>query len=148
MRALVQRVARAEIRVAGERVSRIGPGLLILLGVGPADGKEEVTRLAKKIARARIFPDERGLMNRDLEAFGGAVLIVSQFTLFADLKRGNRPGFSRAAAPERAKALYHEFIAEFEALGFEVASGHFGAEMEVELVNMGPVTLWYDTDEL
>ena len=88
MRALVQRVARAEIRVAGERVSRIGPGLLILLGVGPADGKEEVTRLATKIARARIFPDERGLMNRDLEAFGGAVLVVSQFTLFADLKKG------------------------------------------------------------
>ena len=148
MRGLVQRVSRAEVRVEGEAVGRIGKGVLVLLGVGPEDGAPEAERLARKIVNARIFPDERGRMNLDLRAAHGAMLIVSQFTLFADLKRGNRPGFTGAAHPELAEELYRTFMQLVVDEGIEVAGGRFGAEMEVELVNAGPVTLWYDTEEL
>ena len=148
MRALVQRVARAEVRVEAEVVGRIASGLLILLGVGPGDGPAEAERLATKISKVRIFPDLKGRMNLDAGAVGGAMLVVSQFTLYADLGSGNRPGFSRTAPPQQAESLYRLFVARLEGLGFEVACGRFGTEMDVELVNRGPVTLWYDTDEL
>ena len=145
MRALLQRVSRAEVRVAGESVGEIGLGLLVLLGVGPDDDAAVCETLARRVTGLRIFRDEEGRTNRSLADVGGAVLAVSQFTLYADTSRGRRPGFTGAAPAELAERLYERFAAALEELGVTVARGRFGAEMAVELVNDGPFTIWLDT---
>jgi D-tyrosyl-tRNA(Tyr) deacylase len=147
VRAVVQRVSRAAVDVAGERVGAIGVGLCILLSIGPEDDDEVARRFAGRIATLRIFPDAGGHMNLDLAAAGGAALVVSQFTLHADTSRGHRPSFIRAAAPERAAQLYEAFAAALRVLGFTVATGRFGAHMDVDLVNEGPVTLVVSSGE-
>jgi len=147
VRALLQRVTRAEVRVDGERIAGIGPGLVVLLGVGPGDDPAVADALAHKVSELRIFADADGRTNRSLLDVAGAALVVSQFTLFADTRRGRRPGFTGAAAPELADSLYERFAAALERLGLEVGRGRFGAEMAVELVNDGPFTIWLDTDE-
>jgi D-tyrosyl-tRNA(Tyr) deacylase len=131
--------------VADEVLGRISLGLVVLLGVGPDDDEPTADRLARRITELRIFDDEAGLANRSLMDVSGEVLVVSQFTLYADTRRGRRPGFTGAAAPEQAKRLYERFAAALEDLGVIVATGRFGAVMEVELVNDGPFTLWLDT---
>jgi len=148
MRALVQRVSHAQVEVSGEVVSRIGPGLLVLLGVARSDTQLELDFLARKIARLRIFNDAGGKMNLSLQDVGGSLLVVSQFTLLADAKGGNRPSYSHAARPEHALALYQAFLDACRALGLPVASGVFAAHMAIQLVNDGPVTIWLDTDTL
>jgi D-tyrosyl-tRNA(Tyr) deacylase len=145
MRALLQRVSRASVRVAGETVGAVGPGLVVLLGVGPGDDEPTGTALARRIVELRIFRDEAGRTNRSLLEVGGEVLAVSQFTLFADTRRGRRPGFTDAAPPDLANELYESFCEALEGLGVHVGRGRFGAEMEVELVNDGPFTIWLDT---
>lgn len=146
MRAVVQRVSEASVRIGGAVRASIGPGLLILLGVEPADTEEDITWLSGKLARLRIFRDEQGLMNRSVRDIGGEALVVSQFTLYASTKKGNRPSFTEAAKPEVAIPLYEAFVRRLEAdLGRPVATGEFGADMQVMLVNDGPVTLWFDT---
>jgi D-tyrosyl-tRNA(Tyr) deacylase len=145
VRALLQRASRAEVRVEEAVVGSIGEGLVVLLGVGPEDTEAIGRDLARKIAELRIFRDAEGRTNRSLIDVGGAALVVSQFTLFADTRRGRRPGFTGAAPPDLAEALYLEFAGALEALGVEVATGRFGAEMAVELVNDGPFTIWLDT---
>jgi D-tyrosyl-tRNA(Tyr) deacylase len=146
VRALLQRVSRAEVRVGEDVVGAIGPGMVVLLGVGPDDSDSVAEALARKAAELRIFRDEAGLTNRSLIDVGGAALVVSQFTLFADTRRGRRPGFTGAAPPDLAERLYLRFAAALRDLGVEVATGRFGAEMAVELVNDGPFTIWLDTD--
>ncbi len=147
MRALLQRVSRAEVRVAGEPIGRIGEGLLIVLGVGPADGEATGGSLARRIAELRIFRDPEGRTNRSLVDVAGEALVVSQFTLWADTRRGRRPGFTGAAPADQAERLYLAFAGALsEVLGRDVPTGRFGAEMEVELVNDGPMTIWLDTD--
>jgi D-aminoacyl-tRNA deacylase len=141
VRAVVQRVSKARVTVAGETVGAIGPGLLVLLGVARDDDEAAITGLAGKIARLRIFEDEAGHMNRSVLDTGGAVLAVSQFTLLADTRKGNRPSFMAAAPPERAEPLYEAFVEALRTLGLEVATGRFGRSMEVALVNSGPVTI-------
>ncbi|HEY6053429.1 MAG TPA: D-aminoacyl-tRNA deacylase [Gaiellaceae bacterium] len=140
MRAVLQRVSRAVVRVDGAPVGEIGDGLLVLLGVADGDDERAAERLAGKVARLRIF-ERDGRFDRSVLDADGAALVVSQFTLLADASRGNRPSFSDAAPPERAEPLYERFCAELNALGVEVATGRFGARMEVELVNDGPVTI-------
>lgn len=147
MRAVLQRVTRGSCTVGGELTGRIGKGLVILLGVGPQDTQAEVELLTRKIARLRIFADEAGKMNLNIADAGGAVLSISQFTLYADTRRGNRPGFSRAAPPQQARELYLAFNAALRAEGLEVQEGIFGADMQIDLCNDGPVTLLLDTDE-
>jgi D-tyrosyl-tRNA(Tyr) deacylase len=144
MRALVQRAARGEVRVAGEVVGRIGPGLVILVCAMAGDDEGRAQALAGKCARLRIFRDEAGRMNRSLLDTGGAALVVSQFTLAADTRSGTRPGFSSAAPPEAGERLYLAFVAALRGLGVHVETGAFGADMAVELVNDGPVTIWLD----
>ena len=141
MRALVQRVREASVEVAGREISRIGPGMLVLLGVASTDAAAEVERLAAKVAGLRMFEDFEGKMNLDIAAAGGAVLCVSQFTLHADVRRGNRPSFDSAAPRAIAEPLYERFCAAIEARGIACRRGVFGAEMQVRLVNDGPVTL-------
>ena len=143
MRALVQRVTEAAVHVDGALVGRCGPGLLILVCAMEGDDDSRPAAMAAKIAKLRIFRDDAGRMNRSLLDTGGSALVVSQFTLAADL-RGNRPGFSTAAAPERGAALYEAFVRELAALGIATGTGRFGAEMKVSLVNDGPVTIWLD----
>ncbi len=145
MRAVVTRVTGASVRIAGETVGEIGTGYLILLGVGPGDTKETARKLADKICNLRIFEDENGKMNRNLEQAGGAILTVSQFTLYADTS-SRRPGFSRAARPELAQPLYEYFMSCCRERGFRVEHGEFGADMQVSSVNDGPVTILLDTD--
>ena len=145
MRALLQRVTRAEVRVDEVAVGAIGPGLVILLGVGPGDDDGVADSLAGRIADLRIFRDEEGRTNRSLLDIGGGALVVSQFTLFADTRRGRRPGFTGAAPPELAERLYQRFAVALRDRGVTVATGRFGAEMAVELVNDGPFTIWLDT---
>ena len=147
MRALLQRTTGARVRVGDEVVAEIGPGLVILLGVGPEDDEAVTDELARKAAELRIFRDDDGRTNRSLLDIAGAALVVSQFTLYADTRRGRRPGFTGAAAPELAERLYLRFAESLRALGVTVATGRFGAEMAVELVNDGPFTIWLDTAE-
>lgn len=147
MRACVQRVSRASVVVEGEVCGSIGKGLLVLLGVGEDDGEAEAVKLADKIAGLRIFEDAAGKMNLALTDVGGAMLVVSQFTLFGDCRKGRRPSFTEAAAPEKADALYQRFVAEVQRRGIEVATGRFRAHMAVELVNDGPVTIILNTKE-
>ena len=141
MRAVVQRTARASVRADGSTAGEIGAGLLVLLSVGPDDDEASADRLAARVATLRIFPDVDGRMNLDLAQAGGAVLVVSQFTLHADTSRGHRPSFVRAAPPDRAAELYEVFVDALRHLGHRVETGSFGAHMAVELVNDGPVTL-------
>ena len=148
MRALLQRVTRADCVVAGQITGEIGPGLLVLLGVGPGDTAEAASALAARTARLRIFSDEAGRMNRSLQDTGGAALSISQFTLYADTRRGQRPGFSGAAPPEQARVLYVAFNVALRGLGVQVQEGVFGADMQVTLTNDGPVTLLLDTERL
>ncbi|MGB3313781.1 MAG: D-aminoacyl-tRNA deacylase [Albidovulum sp.] len=145
MRALVQRVSEARVSVAGRMTGEIGAGLMILVCAIQGDTDAQADQLAAKIAKLRIFKDEAGKMNRSLLDTGGAALVVSQFTLAADTSRGNRPGFSTAAAPEEGERLYHYFSGRLRALGIEVGNGEFGADMDVRLVNQGPVTIWLET---
>ena len=145
MRALLQRVTRASVRVEDETIGEIGPGLAILLGVGPDDTDAVADELARRSVELRIFRDEDGRTNRSLAEVGGAALVVSQFTLYADTRRGRRPGFTDAAPPELAERLYERFAAAIRATGLTVATGSFGAEMQVELVNDGPFTIWLDS---
>lgn len=145
MRALVQRVAEAQVTVAGRSIGRIGPGLLVLVCAMRGDPEDAAEKLAARVAKLRIFRDEAGKMNRSVQDIGGAVLVVSQFTLAADTSTGNRPGFSTAEAPERGEALYLRFAEALRALGLPVETGSFGADMQVSLVNDGPVTIWMDS---
>jgi D-aminoacyl-tRNA deacylase len=145
VRALAQRVARAEVRVGSDVVGAIRGGLLVLLGVTHDDGEDEARALADKLAALRVFSDDDGRMNRSVLDVGGSVLLVSQFTLYADLRKGNRPSFVAAAPPERARPLVDAVAARMRAAGLEVAEGVFGAAMAVSSVNDGPVTIWLDT---
>jgi len=147
MRAVLQRVSRASVSVDGQIIGQIGPGLLILVCAMAGDGLAEVDKLAQKIAKLRIFKDAAGKMNLPVTEAGNTALIVSQFTLAADL-RGNRPGFSPAAPPDVGKQLYAAFCARVAALGIDVETGQFGADMDVMLHNDGPVTIWLDTATL
>ncbi|MGH3134387.1 MAG: D-aminoacyl-tRNA deacylase [Gaiellaceae bacterium] len=145
MRAVVQRVREATVAVSGEVVGSCGPGLVVLLGVAAGDTEVEAERLAGKIARLRIFENEEGRFDRSLLETGGEALVVSQFTLLAETHKGNRPSFTRAAAPDLAGPLYERFCEALERVGVAVARGVFGARMEVSLVNDGPVTITLDT---
>ena len=147
MRAVVTRVREASVTIDGACCGKIGNGFLVLLGVGPGDTEREADWLADKVCGLRVFEDEAGKMNLSLEAVGGQLLVVSQFTLYADLK-SRRPGFSKAAKPDVAEPLYERFMAACEARGFAVERGRFGADMQVASVNDGPVTLIFDTDAM
>jgi D-tyrosyl-tRNA(Tyr) deacylase len=144
MRILLQRVLRAAVRVRGEPVSEIGPGFLLLVGVGKDDGFGEYDRLAEKVFNLRVFEDEQGKMNRSLADVGGAILVVPQFTLYGDVRKGRRPSWDAAAPPEIAIERVEAFARALEARGATVRRGAFREHMEVELVNDGPVTLWVD----
>ncbi len=148
MRAVLQRVSSASVEVEGATVGSCGPGFLVLLGIAPTDTVSEAERLWNKIVRLRVFDDEDGKMNRSLADVGGEVLVVSQFTLFADCRRGNRPSFTDAARPDVAVPLYEHFCKLAAHDVPHVGRGVFGAEMQVSLVNDGPITIWLDTDEL
>jgi len=145
VRALLQRTTGARVRVAGGVVGEVGAGLVVLLGVGPGDDEATADGLAQRVTELRIFDDDAGRTNRSLMDVGGGVLVVSQFTLYADTRRGRRPGFTGAAAPDLAERLYLRFAAALRELGVVVATGRFGAVMEVELVNDGPFTIWLDS---
>lgn len=146
MRAVVQRVSEAAVSIESNEVARIGRGLLVLVGIEEADHAEDVEWLAGKVARLRIFSDAGGKMNASLAEAGGSLLAVSQFTLHASTKKGNRPSFIRAARPEVAVPLYESFLAKLEQeAGVPVARGVFGADMQISLINDGPVTIWFDT---
>ena len=147
MKAVVTRVKSASVTIDGRVNGAIGQGFLVLLGVGPEDTEAQALRLADKVCGCRVFEDENGKMNKNLAAVGGSLLVVSQFTLYADLK-SRRPGFSHAAKPELAIPLYEKFMQACRDLGFPVEHGEFGADMQVESVNDGPVTLLFDTDTL
>lgn len=147
MRAVVQRVSRAEVRVEGQVVGSIGRGLLVLLGVGAHDGDTDVDYLARKVVGLRVFEDDDGAMNLGLEEVGGALLVVSQFTLYGDCRKGRRPSFVHAMQPEGAARLCEAFVDRCRALGVEVETGRFRAMMEVELCNDGPVTLLLESQK-
>lgn len=147
MRAVTTRVSEASVAIGGEVAGQIGRGYLVLLGIGPEDTEKEAAHLAEKICNLRVFEDENGKMNLNLAQVEGEILVVSQFTLYADLK-SRRPGFSHAAKPEVAIPLYERFMEECRARGFHVEHGDFGADMQVASVNDGPVTLIFDTDEV
>lgn len=148
MRAVLTRVRSASVTIDGEVVGKIGKGFLILLGVGPEDTREHCRYLAQKALGLRIFEDENGKMNLGLDQIGGEVLVVSQFTLYGNCRKGRRPSFTDAAPPELGNELYEAFLQECEALGYPPQHGQFGANMQVESVNDGPVTLWLDTQQL
>lgn len=146
MRAVIQRVSNASVSIAGQVNGQIGRGLLVLVAVEEADSAEDIEWLSGKIVRLRIFPDDEGLMNRSVQDIGGEVLLISQFTLFASTKKGNRPSFLRSARPEIAIPLYEQFKARMaQDLGKSVATGEFGADMQVNLTNDGPVTISMDS---
>ena len=144
MRVLLQRVSRAEVRVDGVAIGRVGAGFCLLVGFTGTDGEEQVTWMADKVAGLRLFPDAEGKMNLGLVDVGGAMLVVSQFTLYGDAAKGRRPSFVDAARPEVAIPLYEAFVTRLRELGLPVETGRFGAHMEVDLVNDGPVTLWLE----
>ncbi len=145
MRAVVQRVSRAEVRVRGEVVGRIGGGLLVLLGVAGTDNEADADYLAEKVVGLRVFEDDAGKMNRAVGEAGGAVLVVSQFTLYGDVRRGKRPSFDAAAPPEQARQQYEYFVGRIRAAGLRCETGRFQEMMQVELVNDGPVTILLDS---
>jgi D-tyrosyl-tRNA(Tyr) deacylase len=145
LKALVQRVSAAGVTVGEDVIGEIGPGLLVLLGVEVGDAAAAADLLARKIAALRIFEDDAGKMNLAVHDVGGAVLAISQFTLAADLRKGNRPSFIRAAPPEVAEPLYQQFCTRLREAGLPVATGRFGAHMAVRLINDGPVTIWLDS---
>lgn len=145
MRACVQRVSEARVTVEGAACGEIGVGLVVLLGVSGNDGEAEIDWLAEKIVGLRVFNDAAGKMNRSLADVNGAMLVISQFTLYGDCRRGRRPSFTDAAAPELAERLYEAFVAKVKQAGVQVATGQFRQHMNVALVNDGPVTLWIDT---
>jgi D-tyrosyl-tRNA(Tyr) deacylase len=147
MRILLQRVSRAAVRVGGETIAEIGPGLVLLVGIGAGDGPGEDDRLVDKVVHLRVFSDDEGKMNRSLADIGGEILVVPQFTLYGDLRSGRRPSWDGAAPPEVAADRVEAFARALEARGAPVRRGRFGAHMEVDLVNDGPVTLWLDTAE-
>lgn len=147
MRTLIQRVTYARVRVDGKIVGEIGSGLMVLLGVGPEDNEADATYLAEKVANLRIFSDDDGKMNRSAKDLNLQVLVVSQFTLYADCRRGRRPFFGEAAPPDIAEELYLFFCATLERIGLKVARGIFQAHMQIELCNDGPVTIWLDSAE-
>ena len=148
MKAVVQRVTESSVSVKGQVVGRIGPGLVVLLGVGKTDSDKDVEWMVEKIARLRIFEDEQGKMNRSLMEGSRAVLVISQFTLYGDARKGRRPSFVDAKEPSEAKRLYELFCKRAEAIGLDVETGIFAAEMSVSLVNDGPVTLILDSQSL
>jgi D-tyrosyl-tRNA(Tyr) deacylase len=148
MRAVVQRVTRGRVSVAGETIGEIGAGYVVLLGVGQGDGPADVEYLVDKTINLRVFTDEAGKMNRSLLETGGEVLAISQFTLYGDARKGRRPSFSDAAPPTEGNALYEQYMAGLRAAGARVAKGEFGADMAVELVNDGPVTILLDSSRL
>ncbi len=148
MRALLQRVTHASVTVDEQIVGRIGQGLLVLLGVGQHDSEAQVKTLVDKIAHLRIFGDDEGKMNRSLLDVGGEALVVSQFTLYADMRRGRRPSFTQAAPPDLAEPLVERFKDALASYGLRVEGGVFGAYMQVELLNDGPVTIWLDSEQL
>jgi len=145
MRAVIQLVSKASVRVGENQVSKIGPGLLVLLGIHKNDTEKDATLLADKIARLRVFPDQEKLMNLSILDVGGEILVVSQFTLYGDCRKGRRPSYSSAAPPELANRLYELFMDEVQKIGIPVAAGKFQAMMDVELINRGPVTLLLDS---
>jgi D-aminoacyl-tRNA deacylase len=145
MRAAVQRVSRAQVSVAGEIVGKIEAGLLVLLGVAASDAEADADYLAEKVVGLRIFEDKDGKMNRSVAEIGGAVLVVSQFTLYGDVRRGKRPSFDAAARPEQARRLYEHFVERIRAAGLHCETGRFQEMMQVELVNDGPVTILLDS---
>ena len=147
MRAVLQRVRRSKVTVEGEIVGEIAAGWLVLLGVAPEDTRKEIDWLADKVVNLRAFADAAGKMNLSVQDVGGSVLVVSQFTLYGDCLRGRRPGFTAAAPPEVAEPLYEQFVTALKALGVPVATGRFAADMQVELVNDGPVTFVIDTPQ-
>ena len=147
MRAVIQRVSQAAVAVEGQEVARIGRGLLVLLAVGAADTDEDAAYLADKTANLRIFPDEAGRFDRSALDVGGEVLLVSQFTLYADTRRGRRPGFTGAAPPDQAREMFERAVARFEAAGLAIRTGRFQEMMQVSLVNDGPVTIILDSAE-
>lgn len=148
MRLLIQRVKNASVSVGGDELSRIGQGLLVLVGVGVEDTDEDMEYLAGKLVRLRIFDDGQGVMNLDVRQVGGEVLVVSQFTLYGNCRKGRRPSFTDAANPELGERLYEQFLADCASLGYPPQHGRFGADMKVESVNDGPVTLILDTEQL
>ena len=148
MRAVLTRVKYASVTIDGQTVGKIGTGFLILLGVGPADTEKECRLLAEKALGLRIFEDENGKMNLGLEQVGGQVLVVSQFTLYGNCRKGRRPSFAEAAPPELGEAMYERFLELCGELGYPPQHGRFGADMKVESLNDGPVTLLLDTDQL
>ncbi|EEE37009.1 D-tyrosyl-tRNA(Tyr) deacylase [Rhodobacteraceae bacterium KLH11] len=145
MRALLQRVSKASVTVDGTVIGQSGPGLLILVCAMQGDGEAQTLQLARKIAKLRIFKDSAGKMNRSILDVGGSALVISQFTLAADTSRGNRPGFSEAAPAAEGKHLYEAFVRDLAAQGIAVETGAFGADMAVELINDGPVTIWMES---
>jgi D-tyrosyl-tRNA(Tyr) deacylase len=148
VRAVVQRVASASVSVDGEIEARIGSGLVVLLGVGVEDTEQDAAQLAEKVLNLRVFPDDSGQMNRSVKDEGGAVLVVSQFTLYGDARRGRRPSYIEAAPPDEANRLYQHFVERLRPSGLEVATGVFRAMMDVALVNRGPVTILLDSRKL
>jgi D-tyrosyl-tRNA(Tyr) deacylase len=148
MRIVLQRVTSASVTVDGEVIGKIGTGFLLLFGVGHEDTEEDCRRLADKISGLRIFSDENDKINLDLESVGGEILVVPQFTLYADCRKGNRPNFIQAAKPEKANALYEYFVDYLRSKGKHVETGEFGADMKVELLNDGPFTVILDSDRL
>ena len=148
MKIVAQRVSRASVAIEGRVAGAIGAGLCILVGIAPADTDREVAWMAEKIANLRIFGDDAGKMNRSLAEIGGSVLAVSQFTLYADCRKGRRPSFTGAAGPELGETLYERFVEKLRDMGIVVETGVFGAEMTVEIVNEGPVTMILDSEEI
>jgi D-tyrosyl-tRNA(Tyr) deacylase len=148
MRALIQRVERSDVRIGDEIVGAIGPGMTVLIGVGQSDTADDALLIARKIATLRIFEDDAGKINRSIHDVGGAILLISQFTLYADCRKGRRPSFVHAALPDIAEPLIARVIGALREDGLHVETGRFGAEMHVTIVNAGPLTIWLDSAEL
>ncbi len=148
MRALIQRVGSSDVRVGDDVIGAIGPGMTVLLGVGDTDTADDALRIARKIATLRIFEDDAGKINRSIHEVGGEILLISQFTLYADCRKGRRPSFAHAALPAIAEPLVTQVITALRADGLRVETGRFGAEMRVTIVNVGPLTIWLDSTDL